>query len=108
MIKTYILDNVAYTTKQSPAETTQTINTEYVAETEADAVVDKVLTETIGEVIYFGTPNMPAFENARISRALFPSKVKQENLLLITDTTNNVIVPSDQLLVLKQNTLKIQ
>ena len=55
MIKTYILDNVAYTTKQSPAETTQTINTEYVAETEADAVVDKVLTETIGEVIYFGT-----------------------------------------------------
>ena len=92
LIKTYILDNVAYTTKQSPAETTQTINTEYVAETEADAVVDKVLTETIGEVIYFGTPNMPAFENARISRALFPSKVKQENLLLITDTTNNVVL----------------
>jgi hypothetical protein len=92
LIKTYILDNVAYTTKQSPAETTQTINTEYVAETEADAVVDKVLTETIGEVIYFGTPNMPAFENAKISRVLFPSKVKQENLLLITDTTNNVVL----------------
>ena len=92
MIKNYILDNVAYTTKQSPVVTTQYINTEYISESTADAQVDKVLTDTIGEVIYFGTERMPDFHRAEISRAIFPTKVTQDNLLLITDTTVNQVL----------------
>jgi len=92
LINNYITTNTAWTTNQSPVVTTQTINSEYIKELNSDAQVTKVLSDTIGEVIYFGTESMPDFHRAEISRAIFPTKVTQDNLLLITDTTNNTVL----------------
>ena len=92
LIKNYIFTNTAWTTNQSPVVTTQTINSEYIAEADAGAQVDKVLVDTIGTVILEGTEKMPDFHRAEISRAIFPTKVTQDNLLLITDTTTNQVL----------------
>ena len=92
LIKNYIFTNTAWSTNQSPIVTTQTINTEYIAESGSGDQVDKFLVDTIGTVILEGTEKMPEFHNAQISRAIFPTKVTQDNLLLITDTTNNTVL----------------
>jgi len=92
LIKNYILTNTVWTTNQSPVVTTQIVNSEYIAEADAGAQVDKVLVDTIGTVILEGTEKMPDFHRAEISRAIFPTKVTQDNLLLITDTTNNTVL----------------
>ena len=92
IINNYILTNTAYTTKQSPAVTTQTINEELISESTAAAQVTKVLVDTIGNVIVNGLDAMPDFHRAEISRAIFPTKVTQDNLLLITDTSVNQVL----------------
>ena len=92
LINEYILTNTLWTTNQSPAVTTQVINSEYIAETNSSAQVSKVLTDTIGTVILDGLDAMPDFHRAEISRAIFPTKVTQDNLLLITDTSNNTVL----------------
>ena len=92
IINNYILTNTDYTTKQSPAVTYQYKNDEYVSESTAAAQVKKVLVDTIGTVIVSGLDAMPDFHRAEISRAIFPTKVTQDNLLLITDTTVNQVL----------------
>ena len=92
IINNYILTNTAYTTKQSPVVTTQTTNEEYIAESTAAAQVTKVLVDTIGTVIVSGLDSMPEFHRAEISRAIFPTKVTQDNILLITDTSVNQVL----------------
>ncbi len=92
LIQTHILTNTAYTTKQSPADTTQHINQEYVAETDAGAKVEEILDDIIGNVIYFGLDNMPALSNAQISSVRFPTKVTLDNVLLITNTSTNEVL----------------
>ena len=92
IINNYILTNTAYTTKQSPVVTTQFTDNEYIAESTAAKQVTKVLVDTIGTVIVDGLDAMPDFHRAEISRAIFPTKVTQDNLLLITDTTNNQVL----------------
>jgi hypothetical protein len=92
LINNYIFTNEAWTTNQSPAVTTQTINSEYIAESGASSQVNKVLVDTIGRVIVEGTDAMPDFHRAEISRAIFPTKVTQDNLLLITNTTTNQVL----------------
>jgi len=92
LIKNYIFTNTAWTTNQSPVVTTQNRNLEYIAEADAGVQVDKVLVDTIGTVILEGTEKMPDFHRAEISRAIFPTKVTQDNLLLITNTTNNTVL----------------
>ena len=92
LIKNYIFTNTSWSTNQSPIVTTQTINTEYIADSGSGDQVDKFLVDTIGTVILEGTEKMPEFHNAQISRAIFPTKVTQDNLLLITDTTNNTVL----------------
>jgi len=90
LINDYILTNTAFPSRQSV--TTQTINSEYIAESGAGDQVTKVLVDTIGKVIVEGTSFMPDLEHAKISRCLFPTKVTQDNLLLITNTTNNNVL----------------
>ena len=93
LIQTHIFGNTAYTTKQSGAgATTQTINLEYVAETDASAKVEEILDDVIGEVIYFGLDNMPDLSNAQVSSVRFPTKVTLDNVLLITNTTTNEVL----------------
>tara|TARA_B100001057_G_scaffold372893_1_gene377278 strand:+ start:41676 stop:48338 length:6663 start_codon:yes stop_codon:yes gene_type:complete len=92
LIQTHIFGNTAYTTKQSPVVTSQTINAEYVAETDAGTVVENILDNVIGEVIYYGLDNMPALSNAQVSSVRFPTKVTLDNVLLITNTSTNEVL----------------
>ena len=91
MINNYILPQSAYTTKQSPVVYSQYTNQakQYEQGTET-RILESVAILT--DVILNGLDNVPALDRAKISQVRIQTRVPSNDLLLITDTTNNEVL----------------
>jgi hypothetical protein len=88
LIQNYILDNIAFTSRQ--AVVNQTINLAYAAEITADTRISE-LAGTVIDVITNGVSALPTLISSR-GYVKFPGFYKQKDLLLITNTDRNVIL----------------
>ena len=91
LINNYILPQGAYTSLQTPVVTTQYTNSAVVYETGADTRVTNLFA-IITDVIANGLDNVPALDRTQISSVKMQTRVPSNDLLLITDTTNNEVI----------------
>jgi len=90
LINDYIIRNLPYTSLQTPAVTTQTINPALTFETGADAAISALFNVVI-TVIADGPDAGPALVNG-VGTINIGGKWTRDQLLLITDVTNNIIL----------------
>ena len=90
LINDYIIRNLPYTSLQTPAVTTQTINPALTFETGADAAISALFNIVI-TVIADGPNAGPALVNG-VGTINIGGKWTRDQLLLITDVTNNTIL----------------
>jgi len=91
LINNYILPQQTFTTAQSPIVTTQYTNSAIAYESGADARVT-VLMGIITDVILNGLDNVPALDRSGISSIKMQTRIPTNDLLLMTDTTNNEVI----------------
>ena len=90
IINNYIIPGVAFTSKQSPVVTQQTI-----LGTPGEAAATSRVTDLFGiitDVVINGLDNLPAQINNGISSVKVPEKIDLERLLLITNATDNNVL----------------
>ena len=88
LIENYILENIAFTSRQTAVN--QTINLAYAAEITADTRISE-LAGTVIDVIASGVSALPTVISNR-GYVKFPGFFKQKDILLITNTDRNVIL----------------
>jgi len=91
LINNYLLPQSAYPTLQSPVVTTQYYNAANTYETGTENRIND-LTFIITDVIENGLDNVPALDRAKISQVRMQTRIPTNDLLLITDTTNNEVL----------------
>ena len=91
LINNYILPQTAYTTKQSPVVTTQYTNSGIAYESGADTRITALMA-IITDVIQNGLDNVPALDRSKISSVKMQTRIPTNDLLLMTDTTNNEVL----------------
>ena len=91
LINNYILPQQAFTTAQSPIVTTQYTNSAIAYESGADARVTTLM-GIITDVILNGLDNVPALDRTGISSIKMQTRIPTNDLLLMTDTTNNEVI----------------
>ncbi len=91
LINNYILTQATFTSAQSPVVTTQYKNNATNYETGADARITELMF-VITDVIQNGLDNVPALQRTQISSVKMQTRVPTNDLLLITDTTNNEVL----------------
>jgi hypothetical protein len=90
IINNYVIPGVAFTSRQSPVVTQQT-----VLGTPGEAGATSRITSLVGiitDVIENGLDNLPAQINNGISSVKIPERVELSELLLITNTTDNNVL----------------
>ena len=91
LINNYILTQATFTSAQSPVVTTQYKNNATTYETGADTRVTELM-GIITDVIQNGLDNVPALQRTQISSVKMQTRIPTNDLLLITDTTNNEVL----------------
>ena len=92
LINNYILPQTAYTTKQSPVVTTQYTNTGIAYESGADTRITALMA-IITDVIQNGLDNVPTLiEQIQKFYVKMQTRIPTNDLLLMTDTTNNEVL----------------
>tara|TARA_Y100001954_G_scaffold229108_1_gene274583 strand:+ start:30567 stop:37946 length:7380 start_codon:yes stop_codon:yes gene_type:complete len=91
LINNYLLPQLTYTSLQSPVVTTQYKNSGIAYESGADTRVTNLFF-IITDVIQNGLDNVPALQRSQISSVKMQTRVPTNDLLLITDTTNNEVL----------------
>ena len=91
LINNYILPQQTFTTAQSPIVTTQYTNSAIAYESGADARVTTLM-GIITDVILNGLDNVPALDRSGISSIKMQTRIPTNDLLLMTDTTNNEVI----------------
>ena len=90
LITTYILPNTRYSASNQQVE--QTLNFENIIAEEDATTKISTLVDTTVAVITNGLSSLPTLEPTGVSRLKFQGKHNLEELLLITNTTNNEII----------------
>jgi len=91
LINNYILPQATFTSAQSPVVTTQYTNNGSSYESGSDARVT-ALFAIITDVITNGLDNVPTLDRTKVSSVKMQTRVPSNDLLLITDTTNNEVI----------------
>jgi hypothetical protein len=91
LITTNIITNTAFASLQSPVVTTQSINGALTAEASIATTINSLFT-IITDVILNGLSSLPELSKNLISSIELLGKVGLEDILLITNVTDNVVI----------------
>jgi hypothetical protein len=91
LVTTYIITNTNFPSLQSPVVTTQTLFGGVTAEASIATTINSLFT-IVTDVIQNGLSSLPELSNNLISSIEVLGKVGLEDLLLITNVTDNVVI----------------